>query len=80
MTPYSVLTVTVSDLKIIKFVSFSKVDQTRKFDDFLDLIQFFQIWPDSVLIEINDIINVIYKNFVIHDQLLKMHRFLTRSL
>ena len=37
----------------------SKVDQTHKFDDFLDLTQFFQIWPDSVLIEMNDVNNVI---------------------
>ena len=37
----------------------SQVDQTHKFDDFLDLTQFFQIWPDSVLIEMNDVNNVI---------------------
>ena len=45
----------------------SKVDQTRKLDDFLDLAQFFQIWPDSVMIEMNYVNNVIYKNFEYHD-------------
>ena len=58
----------------------SKVVQTHKFDDLLDLAQFFQIWPDSVLIEINDVNNVIYNNFNKHNQLPKMHRFLSRSL
>ena len=37
----------------------SKVDQTRKFDDFLDLSQFCHIWQDSVYIEMNDVNNVI---------------------
>ena len=58
----------------------SKVDQTHKFDDILDLTQFFHMWPDSVLIEMNDVNNVIYNNFEYHDQLLKMHRFLSTSL
>ena len=57
-----------------------KLDQTHKFYDFLDLTQFFQIWPDSVLIELNDVNNVNKNNFEYNDQLLKMHRFLTRSL
>ena len=58
----------------------SKVDQTRKFDDFLNLIQLFPMTPYSVLIEMNDVNNVIYNNFEYHDQLLNMQRFLTRSL
>ena len=33
----------------------SEVDQTHKFYEFLDLTQFLQILPDSVLIEINDV-------------------------
>jgi len=37
----------------------SKVDQTYKFDDCLDITLFFYIWPDSVLIEMNDVNNVI---------------------
>ena len=41
----------------------SEVDQTHKFDDFLDLAQFFQIWPDSVLVRMNDVNHVIYNNF-----------------
>ena len=41
----------------------SEVDQTQKLYDFLDLTQFFQIWPDSVLIKLNDVNNVIYNNF-----------------
>ena len=36
--------------------------------------------PYSVMIEINDVNNVINNNFDNHDQLPKMHRFLTRSL
>ena len=58
----------------------SKVDQTHKFDDFLNLIQLFPMTPYGVLVEMNDVNNFIYNNFVSHDQLLKMHRFLTRSL
>ena len=54
----------------------SKVDPTHKFDDFLDHTQFFHIWPDRVLIEMNSAHNVIY-NFEYHDHLLNMHRFLT---
>ena len=41
----------------------SEVDQTHKFYDFLDLIQFFHIWSDSVLIEMNDVNNFICNNF-----------------
>ena len=58
----------------------SEVDQTHKFDDFLDLTPFFQIWPDSVLNEMNDVNNVIYNNFKKHYQLPKMHRILSKSL
>ena len=58
----------------------SKAYQTRQFDDFLNLTQLFSMTPYSVLIGMNDVNNVIYNNFVSHDQLLKMHRFLTRSL
>ena len=47
----------------------SKVDQTHKFDDFLDLPQFFHIWPESVLIGMNNVENVILNNFEYHDQL-----------
>ena len=41
----------------------SEVDQTHKFYDILDLIQFFHIWSDSVLIEMNDVNNFICNNF-----------------
>ena len=58
----------------------SKVDQTRKFDVFSNLTQIFSMTPYRVLVGMNDVNNVIYNNFVSHDQLLKMHRFLTRSL
>ena len=58
----------------------SKVDLTHKFVDFSDFTQFFQMWPDSVLIDLNDVNNVIYINFKNHDQLLKVHRFLSRIL
>ena len=57
----------------------SKVDQTHKVDEFFDLTQFFQIWPYSVFIGMNDVNNVIYNNFEYHDQLPKMHGFLFRS-
>ena len=58
----------------------SEVDEIHKFYDFSDLKQFFQIWLDSVLIEMNDANNVIYNNFEYIDQFLKMHRFFSRSL
>ena len=58
----------------------SKVNQTHKFDVFLDLTQFFQIWPDSVLIEMNDIRNDVINNFEIHDQLYRIHNFHSKSL
>ena len=45
----------------------SKVDQTHKFEDFLDLTQFFHIWPDSILIEMNDVNNIIYNKVEYHD-------------
>ena len=45
----------------------------------LDLAQFFQIWSKSVLIKKNDDNNVIYNNFEYHEQLLKMHCFLSKS-
>ena len=50
------------------------------FHNFLDFTQFFRIQSDSVLIEMNDVNNVIYNNIDYHDQLLKMYRFLTRSV
>ena len=52
---------------------------TSKFDDILDLIQFFQIGPESVLIEVNGDNNVIYNNFEYDDQLPKNSSFLSRS-
>ena len=58
----------------------SKVHKTHKFNDFLNLIQLFPMTPYSVLIEMNDVNNVIHNNFEYNDYLLKMHRFLTRSL
>ena len=57
----------------------SKVDQTRKFDDFLNLTQLFSMTPYSVLVGINNVNNVIYNNFVSNGQLLNMHRLLTRA-
>ena len=41
----------------------SEVDQTHKFDDYLDFTQCFQISPESVLIGMNDVDNVIINNF-----------------
>ena len=58
----------------------SKVDQTHKFNDFLNLTQLFQIWSDSVLIKMNDVRYDNINNFEYHNQLPKMHRFPTRSL
>ena len=58
----------------------SKVVQTHKFVDFLDVTQFFQIWPDSVLIEMNDVKNNNINNFEHRYQLPKVHGFLSRSL
>ena len=58
----------------------SKVDLTRKFGDFSNLTQLFSMTPYSVLVRMIDVDNVNYNNCVSHDQLLKMHRFLTRSL
>ena len=52
----------------------SKVDQTHKFNDFLNLTQFFQILLDSFLIWMNDVRNDIINNFEYRDQLLKVHR------
>ena len=52
----------ISDL-IIECFSQDKSHQCHKFDDFLDLTQCFQIWLDSVLIEMNDVNNVIYNIF-----------------
>ena len=52
-----------------------------KFIYFLDLIytiQFFQIWPDSILIEMTDVNNDIYNNFEYHNQFSKLYRFLCR--
>ena len=45
----------------------SKVDQNRKFDDFLDLTQLFSMTPYIVLVRMKDVNNVIYNNFVAHD-------------
>ena len=45
----------------------SKVDRTHKLDDFLDLAQFFQIWPNSVLIRVNDVRNDVIINFELID-------------
>ena len=56
----------------------SKVCQTYKFDDFLNLTQLFPMTSYSVLVEKNDVNNVIY-NFLSHDQLLKMHHFLIEA-
>ena len=47
----------------------SKVDQTHKFDDFLDLTQFFQIIQESVLIEINYVKNGNLNNLYPEDKL-----------
>ena len=58
----------------------SKVYQTRKFVDFQNLIQLFLIKAYSVLIEIEVVRSYVINNFDYHDQLLNMHRFLTRSL
>ena len=46
---------------------------------FLDLTQYFQVWPKNVSIEMNSVNNVIYKNFQYNDQLSKIHCFLSRS-
>ena len=65
---------------IVLLLGASKIDQTHKFDYFSDLTQFIHVWPVSVLIGLNDVNNVIYSNFEYRDQLLKVHRFLSRSL
>ena len=48
----------------------SKVDQTHKFDDFLNLIQLFPITPYSVLVEITVVRNYVMNNFKLHDKAL----------
>ena len=58
----------------------SKVDQTHKFDDFKNLMQLFLMTPYSVSIGIEVVRNYVINNFEFNDQLLNMHRFLTRSL
>ena len=58
----------------------SKVYQIRKFYDFFDLTQFFQIRQKSVLIKINYVkINVI-NNFELRDELSRIHSFHSKSL
>ena len=52
-----------------------EVDETHKFDDILDLTQFFQIWPGSVLIEMNDARNNVIDNFKLHDKLSRIYSF-----
>ena len=47
---------------------------------YLDLAKCFQIWLDSVLIEMNDVRNYDVNNFKHHDQLPKVHRFYSMSL
>ena len=51
----------------------SKVDQTHKFDDFLNLIQLFSITPYSVLVEIKVVRNDILNNLYLHDKLPILH-------
>ena len=58
----------------------SKVDQTHKFDDFLNLIQLFPITPYSVLVEIKVVRNYGMNNFKLHDILCRMHSFHSKSL
>ena len=58
----------------------SKVDQTDKFDHFLDLTQFFQIWLNSDLIEMNDVRNDVMNNFELDDQLSRIHSIHSKSL
>ena len=55
----------------------SKVVQTHKFDNFLDLIQFL---PDSVLIEIKVISNDNMNNFKIGNKLSRIHSFHSKRL
>ena len=57
----------------------SKV-RTLKFDDLLDLTQFFQIIQESVLIEINYVKNDVINNFEIDDELSRIHSFHSKSL
>ena len=58
----------------------SKVDQTHKFDDFLNLIQLFPITPYSVLVEIKVVRNYVINNIKLHDQLSRIHSFHSKSL
>ena len=44
-----------------------KVDQTPKFDDFLNLIQLFPMTLYSVLIEMKVVRNYVINNFKLHD-------------
>ena len=41
--------------------------QNHKFDDILNLMQFFPMTPYSVLVEMNYVNNVIHNNFKYHD-------------
>ena len=58
----------------------SNVDQTHKFDDFLNPIQLFPITLYSVLVEMKVVRNYIMKNFKLHDQLSRIHSFHSKSL
>ena len=58
----------------------SIVDQTHKFDDFLNLIQLFPITPYSVLVRIKVVRNYVMNNFKLYDKLSRMHSFHSKSL
>ena len=58
----------------------SKVDQTHKFDDFLDLTQFFQIRQESVFIKLNYVNIDVINNFELREELSRIHSFHSMSL
>ena len=58
----------------------SKIDQTHKFDDFLNAIQLFTIRRYTVLVRIKVVSNYVINNFKLNDQLSRMHSFHSKSL
>ena len=58
----------------------SKVDQTDKFDDFLNLIHLFPMTPYSVFVEIKLVRNYVINNFNFVDQFCRIHSLHTKSL
>ena len=58
----------------------SKVDQTHKFDDFLNMIQLFLMTAYRVLVEIKVVRSYVVNNFEPNNQLSRLDSFHSKSL